>query len=141
MAANARQVAVDLPAKVRALMPELVKDLIGLVEIPSVSQAGSSPAEVLRAGEAVASLLQGSGINDVRFLPITGDHGDAAPLVYANHPCAGAPVGTPTVLLYAHYDVQPAGAWADAFEPRQVDQRLFGRGAADDKSGIMMHLG
>src|SRR5204863_6749797 len=76
-----------------------------------------------------------------RFLPVAGDQSHHAPLVYADHPCAGAPTDTPTVMLYAHYDVQPAGEWADAFTPRQVNGRLFGRGAADDKSGIMMHLG
>src|SRR2546422_6135977 len=141
MATDSSQVVAGLPGRVKGLMPQLVEDLIGLVEIPSVRQAGGSLTEVLRAGKGGVSLLQGAGISDARFLSITDNHVPDAPLVYADHPCAGAPTDTPTVLLYAHYDVQPAGDWADAFNPRQVNRRLFGRGAADDKSGIMMHLG
>jgi acetylornithine deacetylase/succinyl-diaminopimelate desuccinylase-like protein len=141
MAIDASQVVAGLPARVRGLMPQLVEDLVGLVEIPSVWQADGSLTEVLRAAEAVVSLLKGAGIGDAHLLPIGGSEAQHAPLVYADHPCAGAPAETPTVLLYAHYDVQPAGEWADAFNPREADGRLFGRGAADDKSGIMMHLG
>ena len=127
MATDSRQVA-DLPIRVKVLMPQLVEDLIGLVEIPSVRQADRPLTEVIRAGEAVVSLLNGAGVDEARFLPVAGDQSHHAPLVYADHPCAGAPADTPTVMLYAHYDVQPAGEWADAFTPRQVNGRLFGRG-------------
>jgi acetylornithine deacetylase/succinyl-diaminopimelate desuccinylase-like protein len=130
-----------LPARVKALVPRLVEDLAALVEIPSVWRAGGPLTEVLRAGEAVVALLRGAGIDGARFVPIAGGEGHHAPLVYADHPRPGAPPGTPTVLLYAHYDVQPAGEWADAFRPREAGGRLYGRGAADDKSGIAMHLG
>src|SRR5260370_28169910 len=141
MAIEASQVVAGLPARVTGLMPQLVEDLVGLVEIPSVWQADGSLTEVLRAGEAVVCLLKDAGIGDAHLLPSGESEAQHAPLVYADHPCAGAPAETPTVLLYAHYDVQPAGEWADAFNPREADGRLFGRGAADDKSGIMMHLG
>jgi acetylornithine deacetylase/succinyl-diaminopimelate desuccinylase-like protein len=141
MAIDVSQLVAGLPARVRGLMPQLVEDLVGLVEIPSVWRADGSLTEVLRAGETVVSLLKDAGIGDAHLLPIGGSEAQHAPLVYADHPCAGAPAETPTVLLYAHYDVQPAGEWADAFRPRAAEGRLFGRGAADDKSGIMMHLG
>src|SRR2546423_631008 len=141
MAIDASQVAADLPARVRGSMPQLVEDLVRVVEIPSVRPASGPLTEVLRAGEAVVSLLRDAGIGGAHFLPIAGGEAQHAPLVYADHPCVGAPAETPTVLLYAHYDVQPAGEWADAFKPRMAHGRLFGRGAADDKSGIMMHVG
>jgi acetylornithine deacetylase/succinyl-diaminopimelate desuccinylase-like protein len=141
MAIDASQVVAGLPGRVRGLMPKLIEDLIGLVEIPSVRPASGPLTQVLRAGEAVVSLLKDAGIGGAHFLPIAGSEAQHAPLVYADHPCVGAPADTPTVLLYAHYDVQPAGEWTDAFKPREADGRLFGRGAADDKSGIIMHLG
>ena len=72
MAIDVSQLAAALPARVRGLMPQLVEDLVGLVEIPSVWQADGSLTEVLRAGEAVISLLKDAGIGDAHLLP--GDH-------------------------------------------------------------------
>lgn len=126
-----------LAARVHALMPALQADLEALVAIPSVNLAGAPLTDVLRAGTAVLDLLRGAGLASARFIPISADPDRDAPLVYAEQPCDGAP----TVLLYAHYDVQPAGPWEAAFRPRVVDGRLYGRGAADNKSGIAMHLG
>lgn len=130
----------DLREVVRALMPQLVEDLAGLVAIPSVKVGGAPLNAVRAAGEEVVRLFTEAGVSSIRFVPIDAA-GEAAPLVYAHHPVPGAPAGTPTVLLYAHYDVQPAGPWAEAFMPAVVEGRLVGRGAADDKSGIAIHLG
>lgn len=107
-------------------------DLEQLVRIPSIAFDGH-PAEPLHAAAAlVRELLPGS-----RYVDVPGE----APSVYAEY---GTPGDGPTVLLYAHYDVQPAPAdgWeSDPFVPTLRGTRLYGRGAADDKSGVVMHLG
>lgn len=113
-------------------------DLERLVEIPSVSAAGFDHDEVRRCALAVRDLLAARGCNNARLLEVDGSH----PAVYADWLDAGP--DRPTVLCYAHYDVQPPGdpdAWTTpAFEPTGRDGRLFGRGAADDKAGIMVHV-
>ncbi|MCL1601264.1 MAG: M20/M25/M40 family metallo-hydrolase, partial [Actinomycetia bacterium] len=108
-----------------------------LVRIPSVSAPGYPEAEVRRSADTVASLLSASGLDDVRLLEIDGAH----PAVYGE---ILGPVDAPTVLLYAHHDVQPPGPDDDwdttPFEPFERDGRVFGRGSADDKAGIVLHL-
>ena len=128
----------QIRSAVAEAMPGVRADLEDLVRIPSVSREGATSPDVARSAEAVAALVADAGFPDVRVL----DAEDGAPAVVARIP---APPGAPTVLLYAHHDVQPAGNlddWRTApFEPTERDGRLYGRGSADDKAGIMAHLG
>lgn len=128
----------DLRAAVHDLFPELTATLGDLIRIPSVSAAGFPPDEVRRSAETIAAMLGQAGFSEVRLLELDGAH----PAVYGHIP---GPEGTPTVLLYAHHDVQPPGPpeeWERGpFEPFEAGGRLFGRGASDDKSGVIMHLG
>ena len=126
----------DLIQRVRDLLPQVRSDLEDLVRIESVWADPARRGEVHRSAEKVAELLRGSGFADVEIVSEGG-----APAVIARHP---APPGAPTVLLYAHHDVQPEGdaaQWDSApFEPTERDGRLYGRGTADDKAGIATHL-
>ena len=111
-------------------------DLEDLVRIESVWADVNRRSEVHRSADAVSKLFSGAGFGDVRIVAEGG-----APAVIARHP---APAGAPTVLLYAHHDVQPEGdtaQWVSSpFTPTERDGRLYGRGTADDKAGIATHL-
>ena len=132
----ADDVVADLRERVQALMPGIRADLEMLVRIPSVSAAAFDQAHVRASADAVADLFSRLGLSTVQLSSAGG-----APAVVASRP---APPGAPTVLLYAHHDVQPPGADADwqtpPYQPHERDGRLFGRGAADDKAGIMVHV-
>lgn len=126
----------DLAQRVRDVLPSVRRDLEDLVRIESVWADPGRRDEVHRSAQAVAGLLSQAGFGEVRIVSEGG-----APAVIARHP---APAGAPTVLLYAHHDVQPEGdrdQWASPpFEPTERDGRLYGRGSADDKAGIATHL-
>ncbi len=125
----------DLRAAVARELPGVRADLERLVRIPGVAFEGFDHSHVERSATAVAELLRGCGL-ETRIVRRGGQ-----PAVIGTK---AAPPGAPTVLLYAHHDVQPAGdpaLWTgDPFEPQERDGRLYGRGAADDKAGVMAHV-
>ncbi|MGV3713150.1 M20/M25/M40 family metallo-hydrolase [Pseudolysinimonas sp.] len=136
--------ADELREAVAAGFPVSVADLSRLVRIPSVSWDGFDPAHVVASAEAVKALAEGTGVFDeVELVRVPKDDGEPGlPAVIATRKARG---GKPTILLYAHHDVQPPGddaAWESApFEPTLRGERLYGRGAADDKAGVMAHIG
>jgi acetylornithine deacetylase/succinyl-diaminopimelate desuccinylase-like protein len=127
----------ELTANVHRVLPEVRRDLEELVRIPSVSADRAAVPHLHASAAAVAAMLRGAGLPEVDVL--TADGG--LPAVLGHRP---GPPGAPTVLLYAHHDVQPPGehgGWTGApFEPAERDGRLYGRGAADDKAGVAVHL-
>src|SRR3954447_17597015 len=128
----------DLRARVRDVLPGVRRDLEALVRIESVSADPERAGEVQRSAEAVRDLFVAEGF-DTKITSADGGR----PAVIA-HKSAKAE-GAPTILLYAHHDVQPENDHADwdspPFEPTERDGRLYARGAADDKAGIAAHLG
>jgi len=135
--------ASELRRRVAELFPSLRADLEALVRIPSVSNPSFDQAHVRASAELVAELFRGVGMEDVEVLDAAHPEGGRGrPAVVARH---AGPEGAPHVLLYAHHDVQPPGdreSWqTEPFEPTERDGRLYGRGAADDKAGVVAHLG
>lgn len=126
----------ELIQRVREVLPSVRADLEDLVRIESVWADPARRPEVHRCAQRVAELLTQAGFPQVHIVAEGG-----APAVIAHYP---PPPGAPTVLLYAHHDVQPEGdaaQWASPpFEPAERDGRLYGRGSADDKAGIATHL-
>ncbi|WP_434770611.1 dipeptidase [Curtobacterium flaccumfaciens] len=141
---------------VQGALPTTIADLSALVRLPSVSWSAFDPANVRASAEAVADLARSTGVfgaDDVRIVrsAVSGSTADVAeadaetelgqPAVLAVRPARN---GKPTVMLYAHHDVQPQGDEAlwetPPFEPTLRGDRLYGRGASDDKAGVMTHI-
>jgi acetylornithine deacetylase/succinyl-diaminopimelate desuccinylase-like protein len=116
-------------------MPAVVDDLRALIRYPSVAFPGCPEEPVRAMADATVSLLREYGLGNARLIEVRGGY----PAVYGE---IAAPPGMPTVLMYAHYDVQPAqkeDGWGhDPWEPHEEGGRLYGRGSADDKSGIIL---
>jgi acetylornithine deacetylase/succinyl-diaminopimelate desuccinylase-like protein len=121
--------------RVRSDMTRVRAELESLVRIPSVSHPGHDPQQVKRSAEETKRILERTGMR-TKIL----QHGDGGPAAVGWIP---GPAGAPTVLLYAHHDVQPTGPrelWhTDPFEPIEKDGRLYGRGTSDDKCGVAIH--
>ncbi len=124
-------------------MATALADLAALVRIPSVAWPSFDPSQVQASAEAVAALAERSGVFDTVVIrrAAAGDGEPGQPAVLATR---AARDGAPTILLYAHHDVQPPGddaQWeSPPFQPTVRGGRLYGRGAADDKAGVMVHL-
>ncbi|WP_295780562.1 dipeptidase [uncultured Microbacterium sp.] len=138
-----RQEAVQKAAD--AGIPAALADLGSLVRIPSIAWPAFDQNALVQSADAVAALLRGTGVFDsveIKRAAIPGTDELGQPAVLATR---AARNGRPTVLLYAHHDVQPPGdetLWdSPPFEPTVRDGRLYGRGAADDKAGVMAHVG
>ncbi|HQV90992.1 MAG TPA: dipeptidase [Phycicoccus sp.] len=125
----------ELRDRVADLMPQVRADLEALTRIPSVSLDAFDQAHVEASAEATAELLRAEGLD----VEIVREGGRPAVIGHID-----GPDGAPTVMLYAHHDVQPPGddaLWdSPPFEPTERDGRLYGRGAADDKAGVMAHI-
>ena len=128
----------DIRGKVHDVFPGVRRDLEDLVRIQSVSADPDRLSEVERSAERTAELFAAEGVD----VEIVRAFDGAPPAVVGEKK---GPEGAPTVLLYAHHDVQPENDHADwesaPWEPTERDGRLYGRGAADDKAGIMAHVG
>jgi len=118
------------------LSEQLTADLARMVAIPSIGSLAEHAGDLRRSADLVASLLTGAGCPDVTVVD-----GPCAPAVVGRFP---APEGMPTICFYCHHDVQPIGDARDwRYPPLEVTEesgRLYGRGTADDKGGIAVHL-
>jgi acetylornithine deacetylase/succinyl-diaminopimelate desuccinylase-like protein len=129
----------ELRSRAAGLMPELLANLERLVSIPSVAFPGYPPEPVAQMADETLRLFREAGLANAELQEVPSGY----PPVYGELP---GPDGAPTVVLYAHYDVQPApleqgwtsDPWTATHKP---DGRIYGRGAADDKGGLVVHLG
>lgn len=127
---------MDWSDYLEANQPRFVDELIDFVRIPSVSAAPAHIPDVVAAGNWVVDRLKAAGMENVRMMPTEGH-----PVVYADW--LHAP-GKPTILIYGHFDVQPAepfDLWqTPPFEPEVRDNKVWGRGASDDKGGMLIPI-
>jgi cysteinylglycine-S-conjugate dipeptidase len=130
---------MDLRERIAGLMPQARDELSELVAIRSVADPRQFPAEeCAAAAQWVLERFSELGFSDVRL----AETADGSQAVVGSRPCSDS--NAPTVLLYAHYDVQPPlneAAWrTPPFQLTEVDGRWYGRGSADCKGNIVVHL-
>src|SRR5690242_2170022 len=117
--------------------PEFLEQLKTWVRIPSISTDPDRRGDVRRAAEWLAAEMRRVGIENVEIIPTAGH-----PVVYGDWLHAGADL--PTVLVYGHYDVQPADmvdGWdSNPFEPVEREGKLYARGSSDDKGQAFIHV-
>lgn len=122
----------------RKELPQTVAKLKELARIPGVSANPAPSDELKRSAESVKRWMLDVGLEGVEILQLEGVH----PYVYGEWMHAGP--DAPTMVLYAHHDVQPPGRphrWkSPPFEPEERDGRLYGRGVVDDKAGAAIHF-
>jgi len=116
--------------------PRYSDELLDFLRIPSISALPERADDVRRAAQWVAERLTAAGLDNIQILP-TGGH----PVVYADW--LHAP-GRPVVMIYGHFDVQPAdplALWTSPpFEPMIRDDRVYARGASDDKGNMLIPI-
>ncbi len=109
-----------------------LKEFLELVSIPSISSIPANKPDIAKTAAWIVNKLNSIGISNAKQLSTDGN-----PVVYANWDKAP---GKPTVLIYGHYDVQPVNEseWDNPpFSPVIKNNRIYGRGASDDKSGVI----
>jgi acetylornithine deacetylase/succinyl-diaminopimelate desuccinylase-like protein len=127
----------------KQVFPEALQVLSSLVSIPGIAWEAFDPNELDRSAEAVVDLLRDTEVFDsVEILRSATPAGPlGAPAVVATRVARNS---KPTILLYAHHDVQPPGAtelWdSEPFKTEIRNGRMYGRGAADDKAGVVAHI-
>jgi acetylornithine deacetylase/succinyl-diaminopimelate desuccinylase-like protein len=116
--------------------PRFLGELKNLLRIPSVSTLDEHKGDMLKAAEFITAELRRIGMDNVEVIPTKGH-----PLLYADWLHAA---GKPTVLMYAHYDVQPpdpVDEWkTPPFEPTERNNNIYARGAVDDKGQLWMEV-
>jgi acetylornithine deacetylase/succinyl-diaminopimelate desuccinylase-like protein len=127
----------EIASKAAALMPGLIEELEELVAIPSVAFPGYPAEPVERMAERTLQMFRDVGFTNAQLMEVPSGY----PPIYGE---IQGPEGSPVVVLYAHYDVQPAppeqGWSTDPWTATHQDGRIYGRGAADDKAGLVTHL-
>src|SRR3954470_5710774 len=129
-------VPADLDKYLSAHAQRIEGELFDFLRIPSVSARSEHDGDTMRAAEWTATSLRAAGL-EATVHPTAGH-----PVVVAKW--TGAPAGAPTVLIYGHYDVQPAEPlelWTSPpFEPAVRDGKLYARGSVDDKGQLFLHI-
>ncbi len=112
-----------------------LKEFMELIAIPSISSIPANKPDVDKAAAWIVNKLKAIGVTTAQTIPTDGN-----PIVYG---CWDKAPGKPTVLIYAHYDVQPVkeSEWDNPpFAPKVVDGKILGHGSSDDKSGVMVTI-